>query len=94
MFSFCYGPLQIQSLETNLYSTHSEFEKLKDELKEATEQLAHSANEKTSLESQVEEGRRKCEQWSAQRKTLQVWFMFPNHSFLETIYYLLVESHF
>lgn len=59
-------------MEENLYGTQNEFEKLQTELKEATDQLSKCAHERRSLESQVEEGKRKYEQSSAQRKTLQV----------------------
>lgn len=63
---------QIQTLETNLYGTNSAFEKLRSDLKEATEQLANCIYENTSLKSQVEEGKKRSDQYSAQKKALQV----------------------
>ena len=64
--------MQIQTLESNLYGIQDEFEKLKTELKEVTDQLLHCTQDKKSLESRVEEERRKYEQSCAQRKALQV----------------------
>ena len=64
--------VQVQALESNLYGIQDEFEKLKNELKDATNQLSNCVQEKKSLESELEDGRKKYEQSCAQRKALQV----------------------
>lgn len=59
-------------MDTNLNDTHQEFEKLRTESKEASKQLLYCAQAKKSLQAEVEEERKKCEQCLAQKKALQV----------------------
>ncbi len=63
---------QIQTLEENLGETHTEFEKLRNELNETLDELSQCSQQKVHLESQVKEGKKKYEQSILQKKVLQV----------------------
>lgn len=81
-------------MEDNLHDTQSEFDKLRAELKEASEQLRNCAQEKTHLESLIQKARKQTEESALQKKILQVHSNLKENACYYFFLYYIAESYY